>query len=186
MRAITTLTLFSVVIAVHSFAPCQQSPVHNARLTTATAATALSASPFDVFSILKEGKVGIAKSLAGDYDEDAVKRKLDNLVKKNPVLMLSFTTCRYCAKAKQLLDEKSAKYTVIEIDKEEDGKALRAVMGSQFGRTSVPAIWIKGTYIGGFNDGPSSEFNGLNSLNMKGELDGMLKYVPKTKHTTPR
>ena len=52
-------------------------------------------------------------------------------------------------------------------------------------RTSVPAIWIKGKFIGGFNDGPS-EYNGLNTLNTKGELDAMLKYVPKTKHTSPR
>jgi len=73
---------------------------------------------------------------------------------------------------------------VIELDKEEDGKAIRAVMGDTLGRTSVPAIWIKGKFIGGFNDGPS-EYNGLSTLNTKGELDAMLKYVPKTKHTSP-
>ena len=72
------------------------------------------------------------------------------------------------------MDEKGVKYSAIELDKEEDGKAIRAVMGDLLGRTSVPAIWIKGTFIGGFNDGPS-EYNGLNTLNTKGELDGMLK-----------
>ena len=134
-------------------------------------------------------KVGLVKSLAGDYDADAVRGKLDNMVADNPVLMLSFTTWPYCikgkafayifcnvmtriatcslsppptytilynrstlwcCKAKQLLDEKGAKYTAVELDKEEDGKAIRAVMGDMLGRTSVPAIWIKGTFIGGW------------------------------------
>ena len=61
------------------------------------------------------------------------------------------------------------------MDKEADGKAVRAVMGDLLGRTSVPAIWIKGTFIGGFNDGPSAEYNGLNTLNNNKQLDGMLK-----------
>ena len=49
-----------------------------------------------------------------------------------------------------MLDEKGAKYTAVELDKEEDGKAIRVVMGDMLGRTSVPAIWIKGTFIGGW------------------------------------
>lgn len=53
-------------------------------------------------------------------------------------------------------------------------------MGDTLGRTSVPAIWIKGKFIGGFNDGP-----GLNTLNTKGELDGMLKLVPNKKFKSP-
>ena len=64
-------------------------------------------------------------------------------------------------------------YSAIELDKETDGKAIRAVMGDTLGRTSVPAIWIKGQFIGGFNDGPS-KYNGLNSLNTNGELDRLL------------
>ena len=72
------------------------------------------------------------------------------------------------------MDEKGVKYSAIELDKEEDGKAIRAVMGDLLGRTSVPAIWIKGTFIGGFNDGPA-KYNGLNTLNNNKQLDGMLK-----------
>ncbi len=44
-------------------------------------------------------------------------------------------------KAKALLDEKGARYTVIELDQEADGKAIRAELGEIVGRTSVPAIW---------------------------------------------
>jgi glutaredoxin 3 len=129
--------------------------------------------PFDVLgAVLKDGKVGLVKSLAGDYDAVAVRSKMDSLVKKNPVLMFSFTTCPFCKEAKAVLDAKGAKYTVVELDEEDDGKAIRAEMGDMLGRTSVPAIWIKGTYIGGCNDGP---LGGINTLNSKNELDGMLK-----------
>lgn len=55
--------------------------------------------PLDnLFAFFKQGKVGLVKSLAGDYDSDAVREKIDGLVKKNAVFMFSFTTCPYCIK----------------------------------------------------------------------------------------
>mmetsp|Transcript_8422 Transcript_8422/g.11070 ORF Transcript_8422/g.11070 Transcript_8422/m.11070 type:complete len:93 (-) Transcript_8422:577-855(-) len=45
-----------------------------------------------VFDFLKEGKKALVKSLAGDFDEPAIRARLDNLVSSNKVLMLSFTT----------------------------------------------------------------------------------------------
>lgn len=50
------------------------------------------------------------------------------------------------------MDEKGAKYTVVELDLDEDGKAIRAEMADIVGRTSVPAIWIGGQFVGGCND----------------------------------
>ena len=112
------------------------------------------------------------KSLAGDYDASAIRGKMDNLINENPVLMFSFTTWPYCIKAKAILDEKGAKYKVLELDQLDDGKAIRAEMGDLLGRTSVPAIWISGEFIGGCNDGP---MGGINTLNANNKLDGMLK-----------
>lgn len=86
--------------------------------------------------------------------------------------MFSFTTCPFCIKAKAILDEKGAKYTVVELDQEKDGKAIRAEMGELLGRTSVPAIWIEKQFVGGCNDGP---LGGVNGLESKGKLDAMLK-----------
>ena len=62
----------------------------------------------------------------------------------------------------------------MELDQEADGKAIRAEMGDMLGRTSVPAIWIQGEFIGGCNDGPA-QYGGINNLNSSGQLDGMLK-----------
>lgn len=73
-----------------------------------------------------------------------------------------------------MLDDKSAKYTVLELDEDPDGKAIRSEMADLVGRTSVPAIWIGTKFVGGCNDGP---MGGLMSLNEKGELDGFLRDV---------
>jgi len=42
------------------------------------------------------------------------------------------------------------------------------------GRTSVPAIWIGGKFIGGCNDGP---LGGIVKLSETGELNSMLSAV---------
>jgi glutaredoxin len=72
------------------------------------------------------------------------------------------------------LDGIGAKYTVVELDTDPDGKAIRAEMADLVGRTSVPAIWIGGKFVGGCNDGP---MGGVITLSESGELDGLLKGV---------
>jgi glutaredoxin 3 len=67
-----------------------------------------------------------------------------------------------------------ASYTVVELDTDPDGKAIRAEMGDLVGRTSVPAIWIGGTFVGGCNDGP---MGGVLKLDERGELKGLLEGV---------
>jgi glutaredoxin-related protein len=59
----------------------------------------------------------------------------------------------------------------VDLSKDPDGKAIRSEMGELLGRTSVPAIWIQGEFIGGCNDGP---MGGIASLNDSGKLDAML------------
>ena len=135
--------------------------------------TSINANPIEnAFALLKGGKTGLVKSLAGPYDSAEIRQKIDTYVNNNPVLMFSFTTCPFCIKAKAILDEKGAKYTVVELDQEKDGKAIRAEMGELLGRTSVPAIWIEKQFVGGCNDGP---LGGVNGLESKGKLDAMLK-----------
>ncbi len=69
------------------------------------------------------------------------------------------------------MDGKNVPYTVVELDQVDDGKFLRAEMANVVGRTSVPAIWIGGTFVGGCNDGP---LGGIVSLSESGKLDEML------------
>jgi glutaredoxin 3 len=125
-------------------------------------------------SPLNEGKKALVQMLAGDYDKEAVRAKLDGLIADKNVIMLSFTTWPFCIKAKNILDAKGVAYDVLELNVEEDGQAIRAEMAGVIGRTSVPAVWIGGEFIGGCNDGP---FGGIVAMNENGELDSMLSKV---------
>lgn len=117
----------------------------------------------------------VADIVAGDdYDVEEVNNRIDAFISEHPVAMFSFTTCPFCRRAKDLLDEKGIPYGVIELD-ELDGNAgneLRANLGRKTGRTSVPSIFIGGSCIGGCNDGP-----GLLPLEESGDLDRMLREV---------
>mmetsp|Transcript_24339 Transcript_24339/g.57300 ORF Transcript_24339/g.57300 Transcript_24339/m.57300 type:complete len:234 (-) Transcript_24339:2220-2921(-) len=115
----------------------------------------------------------VADIVAGsDYDVEAVNARIDGFVSENPVAMFSFTSCPFCRRAKDLLDEKGVKYEVLELDEMEGnaGNEIRANLGRKTGRTSVPSIFIGGNYIGGCNDGP-----GLLPLEESGELDLLLR-----------
>lgn len=103
-----------------------------------------------------------------------MQEKIEGLIADNDVLMLSFTTCPFCLKAKDILAQKGVDYKAIELETAPDGMQMRAQMAEIVGRTSVPAIWIGGKFVGGCNDGP---MGGIVELNRSGELDKMLKEV---------
>ena len=116
----------------------------------------------------------VANIVAGEYDEEAVTAKVDEFVAESstPVVLFSFTTCPFCRRAKDYLEEKGIAYTSMELDELEgnEGNEIRAVLGKKTMRTSVPSIFVNGNYIGGCNDGP-----GLLPLGESGELDKLLQ-----------
>lgn len=60
--------------------------------TKASVSSSSSTTRLQVFDFFKEGKKKLVKSLAGDYDEEAIKARVEGLIETNPVLMFSFTT----------------------------------------------------------------------------------------------
>lgn len=114
----------------------------------------------------------VADIIAGDYDETAVKRDVDKFISSNQVAMFSFTTCPFCRRAKDYLEENDIPYVSMELDELPDnrGNEIRATLGKMTRRTSVPSIFINNQYIGGCNDGP-----GLLPLAQSGELNKLLK-----------
>lgn len=122
----------------------------------------------------------VADIVAGDYDEEAVRSNVEAFITGNQkqqarVAMFSFSTCPFCRRAKDYLDEKGILYSAMELDELDgnEGNQIRAVLGKMTKRTSVPSIFVGGQYIGGCNDGP-----GLLSLAESGELDKLL--LPKS------
>ena len=121
-------------------------------------------------SPLSEGKKRMAIAQAGQYDEKAVKARMEQYIADNKVMIFSFSTCPFCKNAKKLLDDMGVAYEAVELNEMEGGMALRAELAKLTGRTSMPNIWIGGKGIGGCNDGP-----GLMTLHKNGELKGMLQ-----------
>jgi glutaredoxin 3 len=117
-------------------------------------------------------KQWVADIVAGEYDVAAVEAFVDTFVAHNEIAMFSFTTCPFCRRAKDALDERGIPFKAIELDEMEGNKGneIRAELGKKTKRTSVPSIFVRGRYIGGCNDGP-----GLLPLMESGELDQLLQ-----------
>ena len=114
----------------------------------------------------------VADLVAGDYDQQAADQQITSLIDNNDVAMFSFTTCPFCRRAKDALEERGIPYQAIELDELEGnlGNEIRAQLGRKTKRTSVPSIFVKGKFIGGCNDGP-----GLLPLLESGELEAILQ-----------
>ena len=131
----------------------------------------------NTFSEVMAGGVGykfkqfVADIVAGDFDEEKTKSKIEQFVKSNRVAMFSFSTCPFCRRAKDYFEEGGIDYAVMELDElaGNEGNEIRAVLGRKIKRTSVPCIFINGKCIGGCNDGP-----GLLPLARSGELERLL------------
>mmetsp|Transcript_39090 Transcript_39090/g.39562 ORF Transcript_39090/g.39562 Transcript_39090/m.39562 type:complete len:241 (-) Transcript_39090:139-861(-) len=129
------------------------------------------------FSEFMAGGIGyqfkqlVADIVAKDFDEIKTLSKVDSFVSSNKVAMFSFSTCPFCRRAKDFLEEEGIDYSVIELDELDgnEGNEIRAVLGRKIRRTSVPSIFINGESIGGCNDGP-----GLLPLAKEGKLDSLL------------
>ncbi|WIA15661.1 hypothetical protein OEZ85_002287 [Tetradesmus obliquus] len=121
-------------------------------------------------SPINEGKKALAKAQAGEYDEKAVRGKIEGLIKDNKVMVFSWSGCPFCKNAKALLSDVGADFTALELDTlGQEGKQIRAELAAMTERTSVPNIWIAGKNVGGCNDGP-----GVMTLHKQGELVPML------------
>lgn len=118
-------------------------------------------------------KATLVLEQAGDYNRQAVQSKIKELIDNNPVAIITFTECPYCIEARSILNEISCDFAELNLDTVggREKYAYRAELYHMTGRTSVPAIWIGGYFVGGCNDGP---MGGLMGLKEDGRLDGLL------------
>ncbi|KAK5938629.1 Glutaredoxin [Knufia obscura] len=93
------------------------------------------------------------------------KQKAQQIIDDNKVVVFSKSYCPYCRASKSLLDEKNAKYFLMELDQVSDGAALQDALEEITGQRSVPNIFIDKKHIGGNSDLQAK----------KGELDGLLQ-----------
>ncbi len=79
------------------------------------------------------------------------------------IIMYASSFCPYCRWARQLLDSKGAKYTVLDVDRD---AGLWEAMAARSHRNTVPQIFIDDHHVGGFDD--------LSELDRRGGLDALL------------
>ena len=118
----------------------------------------------------------VADIVAGDFNVEQTNVFIDEFLasaaENKQVAMLSFTSCPFCRRAKDYLDDNSIAYVSLELDElpGNRGNEIRAVVGKKVQRTSVPAIWVGNEFVGGCNDGP-----GLLTLASNGMLSTKLE-----------
>ena len=122
-------------------------------------------------------KQWVADIVAGEYDEEKIESYAKDFISNAetsgvPIAMFSFTTCPFCRGAKDYFDKEGIDYVSLELDELDGnlGNEIRSVLGKMTRRTSVPSIFVKGTAIGGLNDGTP----GLMPLVESGELNKLL------------
>ena len=82
------------------------------------------------------------------------------------VEIYTWSTCPFCRRAKQLLDQKGVAYTEYSVDGDEAARDVMVARGTN-GRRSVPQIFINDQPIGGCDE--------IYSLESQGKLDPLLK-----------
>jgi len=124
-------------------------------------------------------KQSTAIAIAGYYDEDSVQKKIQEEISSAPVVMFTWEASPACKKAIKYLDIAGASYKVVRLDNPwQEGNPIRAELGKMNGRSSVPAIFIGGEYVGGFDAGVDSEASpGILEMAFKGTLQERLKEV---------
>ena len=81
-----------------------------------------------------------------------VRKYVQKLLNDSPVFILSATYCPYCKQAKQFLKKLDIKYKSIEFDKDPNGEDIADEIERRTKDDSVPAIFIRGKYIGGLEE----------------------------------
>ena len=114
---------------------------------------------------------GITKLQAGSYDEAKVRAALENNIKRKPCVMYATSTCPFCKQAQEALTAMGTMYTIVDLDQEDDGMAIKAELMGVTGQTSVPQVFVGGQFIGGCNDGG---MGGVLPLKKDGKLEEML------------
>lgn len=135
---------------------------------------------FNIFQKSREqgysGKQIIADVIAGEYDSEKTKEKMEELIKSAPCVMFTWEKSPSCVKAIRAFDLLNANVIVYRLDDPwSEGNPLRAELGKAVGRTSVPFVFINGEYIGGYDDGTGDDKPGMVDLAFKGKLHDLLK-----------
>ena len=123
-------------------------------------------------------KQSMAIAIAGEYDAEAVKAKIEEDINSAPCVMFTWEPSPSCKQAIKYLDIAGAEYKIVRLDDPwSEGNPVRAELGKMVGRSSVPCIFIGGKYVGGCDGGVGEEAPGILEMAFQGTLRDRLKEV---------
>jgi glutaredoxin 3 len=85
-------------------------------------------------------------------DPDKAPQFFDSMCRKNKVVLISATYCTFCVKLKMLLIEMGERFVSLEIDIIPNGRALFAEVSNRTQVHTVPQVFVKGKYLGGYDE----------------------------------
>mmetsp|Transcript_21092 Transcript_21092/g.21210 ORF Transcript_21092/g.21210 Transcript_21092/m.21210 type:complete len:134 (-) Transcript_21092:167-568(-) len=93
---------------------------------------------------------------------------VQQIIDSNNIVVFASSSCPFCQQASAALKAAGYPCEVVNVTSEQK-TALQSLTGS----SSVPNIWVKGTYVGGANDGPE-HWMGIMKLIQNGGLQKLL------------
>ena len=118
----------------------------------------------------------LTMAIAGEYDIDATKEKLDSLINSAGCVMFIWQSSPSCKQAIAAMEVAGADVKLVKLDEPwDEGNKIRAEISKLVGRSSVPAIFIGGTYVGGYDGGVSKDAPGVVDLAFQGKLRPLLE-----------
>ncbi|CAD2215543.1 Glutaredoxin, putative [Angomonas deanei] len=74
---------------------------------------------------------------------------VEKAITEHKVVMFSWVSCPFCVRAKDALEPLTDDMKIYYVDKMEEGEAIRKVIRQAYNHETVPAIFIKGNFVGG-------------------------------------
>lgn len=192
LRSVATLAfILSFILSCDAFTPSPSLRVASRQLSPTQLASTVSDEPSFIDTITQryqlfqkskadgyDFKQSTAIAIAGEYDADAVKAKIQEDIDSAPCVMFTWEASPACKKAIKYLDIAGASYKIVRVDDPwSEGNPVRAELGKMVGRSSVPCIFMGGKYVGGFDGGVAEDSPGLMDMAFKGTLQEKLKEV---------
>ena len=116
-------------------------------------------------------KQSTAIAIAGKYDAVEVQKKINEYIASAPCVMFTWEASPSCKKAIKCLDIAGATYKIVRLDDPwSEGNPIRSELGKMVGRSSVPAIFVGGKYVGGFDGGVGEDSPGILEMAFRGTL----------------
>merc|ERR1719460_973063 len=93
---------------------------------------------------------------------------VEALIKSADVVAFHLETCPFCRKTFAAMDAEGIEYKKVDMTPE-----IKEELKQMTGKGSAPSVWIKGTYVGGCNDGTES-WHGVKPMLKNGKFQEML------------